>query len=408
MQQQRPHVFILFLLTCAIVLPGCIGSRIHNPDPDQYIRSLKGEPGVSIDLAIIEFDDFGAFWDESQLFAAEELIQRRNAEVPGAVAVAVYVHGWQNDADPDRKNGDLNRFQEELHDLAIGFARARERGDEVPDHLVGVYMGWRGASTRVLPFNLMTFWNRRRAAERVASFDMRESFYRLTESANSKRESSIVITGHSMGGLIVGKTIHPSVSTILLNAWSEGRPETPIDVGLVLLENPALEAYSVHQVIKQLKKAGASTELRSTDGSVEPGGPLVVAITSEADSVTKIAYPAGLIFDNMFRDTRDDHAEGEPSQWHLITRAVGHVDYLASHDAYIDEAGELRIEPIEGAYNDTPYWVIRCDSEISGSHGDIWNDRFRGLIGMLVGTHQVFDPNKQLWLVIDPPYESGQ
>ncbi|MEM9066539.1 MAG: hypothetical protein AAGB51_13735 [Planctomycetota bacterium] len=396
-----------FLMLAASYLSGCISNRIYNDEPHDYLRSVEvaDGPSVQTDIAIIEFDDFGTFWNKRQLLDAIDLIKTRITESEGRVVVPVFVHGWQNNADPDRKNGDLFRFRESMARLSAQFGRAAKAGVDSPEAIVGVYLSWRGATTRVPLANQLTFWSRRRAAERVASFDMREAMFRLTEAVKAEPESMIVITGHSMGGMIVAKTLAPSLTTLALAAENG---DVPTVIDMVVLQNPALEALDALQLVEFLKEIEARIELRRGEEVIGGGGPALAAITSEADWVTKVAYPTGRVLNNLARATRKDRPEGQPSQWHMLTRAVGHVDYLVSHEAYIDDNGELQVEPIEGAWNNTPFWIIRCSPEISRNHGDVHNERFANVIGRLVEINQTFDPTVKTWLVTDQEGEKDE
>ncbi|MEM1330890.1 MAG: hypothetical protein AAGG07_10040 [Planctomycetota bacterium] len=391
-------VACLLLCLCPLVLGGCIGNKMYNPEPAQYLREVEdNQNGVPIELAIIEFDDFGELWDRAQVNDTVDRITQRNAETEGGIVVAIYVHGWMNNADPDREENDLFRFRREMGTLSRQLKAIIDSGEKAPERIIAVYIGWRGVTTRFPVTSKLTFWNRQRAATRIAAGPMRETLARITDAAREYPKAVVAIQGHSLGGMIVAKTLEPVLTTLVLNS---GQDAVPMGVDMVYLENPALEAIAAKQLIDLLRRTGARTELRSTDGSVRDGGPMVVAITSEADNVTKLAYRAGRVLDNAFRATRDDHEPGAPSQWTLVNSAIGHVDYLVSHEAFIED-GQVKLRAIEGAYNTTPFWVIRCSAEISADHGDIHNDRMDELRTVLIELHDVYDPTTQPWLTTE-------
>lgn len=146
--------------------------------------------------------------------------------------------------------------------------------------------------------------------ERVASVHMKETLIRIMEATKEHPGPKCFIAGHSMGGMIIGKSIAPVLTTLLLTDQSDGA-RMPVD--LDLLQNPALEALASWQTIDLLKRLEVSLELRSRDGSVRRAdGPLIAAITSEADFATRVAYPFGRNIANLgmsFRDADADAAD---------------------------------------------------------------------------------------------------
>lgn len=245
------------LAVAAQFLGGCVAPRIYNGESHEYIQQIQlpGHESVEFDLAIIEFDDHGAFWKLEQLESTVELIARRNVESERGVFVIPFVHGWKNNADPRQKSGDLVRFRELLATSASELAAA---DNERPDRVIGVYLGWRGATSRVPIQKHLTFWDRRITAERVVSLNMRETLFRIMEATRTRPESKCFVVGHSMGGLIVGKTLAPSLTTMLLTNGRQG-VRTPSD--LVLLLNPALDALASSQFIDFLKRRSGTRVL---------------------------------------------------------------------------------------------------------------------------------------------------
>ncbi|MEO0513269.1 MAG: hypothetical protein AAF108_10300 [Planctomycetota bacterium] len=89
--------------------------RLYNDSPSQYLQTVPVDEtaGVEFDLAIIEFDDHGTFWKVEQIDDTVAMIRQRNADNKNGIFVIPFVHGWQNNADPNRKGGDLVRFRED-------------------------------------------------------------------------------------------------------------------------------------------------------------------------------------------------------------------------------------------------------------------------------------------------------
>ncbi|MEM6672004.1 MAG: hypothetical protein AAF726_04130 [Planctomycetota bacterium] len=380
-------------LLVGVAAVACISNRAYNVEPDEYVRSEE-VPGsnVPVDFAIIEFDEFGVLWTRDQLDAAIDLVARAGAESDLGIMLIVHVHGWNQNADPDREDGALETFRSSLVDLAENLVAD---GPPAPQRVVGVFLGWRGATTRVPLFRESTFWARKQVAERVASYHAREAMFRLTRRAKEIEGSKVVISGHSMGGMIVGKTMGPAISSLLLAFGEQG---FPMLADIVVLQNPALDALSSYQLVDFFKRIGATAELRSKDGSIQPApGPLMVSVTSEADWVTRVAYPIGQVVGAMGASTRDDHLEGEPSQWRLITRTNGHVDGLVSHRATVVD-GEVVVERVPGSMNDTPFWILSVSREISAGHEDVFGPYFMELIERLTKLNRVYDSDLQTWV----------
>ena len=392
---------LLVVLSSALVLfqHGCVSNKIYNESPDQYLLEIQlaTDDQVGVDLAIVEFDDFGMLWLPAQLDDAVRLIEQKNASSERGIIVVTYTHGWQNNADPDREENDLARVRAGM--VHLSKERAAE-GGPAPDHVVGVYLGWRGATSRVPIWSSATCWTRKAAAERVAAYQMRETLVRITAAAKSRPDSKVLLSGHSMGGMILARTLAPTLSTLLLTAGPEG-VFAPSD--MVVLQNPALDGLAAYQFIDYLKRTGAAVELRHSDGSRERApGPVIVSITSEADWVTRVAYPAGQIYDNLYRSFRDDVAEDVPGQGRLANRAHGHLDALISHRAELVD-GRVVVQAIPDAYNDTPFWIVQTSAEICRDHGDIYNEHFVELMEQVTKMNGLYDVERETWITQEHP-----
>ncbi|MEM7199634.1 MAG: hypothetical protein AAF628_05170 [Planctomycetota bacterium] len=371
--------------------------RAFNAAPHEYLLELDvpAAPGHSCDLAIIEFDDQGALWQLDQLQSALDVIARRNKTAERGVLVVLFIHGWKNNANPTR--GDLANFRLEVVRIA---EQQYRRGTPHPDRVVGVYLGWRGLTSRLPIYKELTFWARRLAAERVASLNMREVLFRVMATTKQRPESKCFIVGHSMGGLVVGKTLAPSLTTLLVTHGAQGI-HVPAD--LIVLANPALDALSSWQFIDFLKRAKARLELRAADGATRAApGPIVVSMTSEADSATSRAYPFGRTVSALLSLAafRRDRHHGLPSQRFLATHAEGHVDDLVSHRARVVD-DEVVLERVPDAYNDTPFWIVRVTSEICRDHSDLNNERFGALVGQIGQLNHIYDAGVQTWMRCD-------
>lgn len=393
---RQPSLSVLIAVLGLLVFSfaGCTRHTLYNRDPEQYIRKIPvDQPGAATaDLAIIEFDDQGVLWKQDQLEDAVRLIQIRNEETQTGTLVIIYIHGWLNNADPNDIEGSLERFQKSVYSTAA----AQSQKDSLADHVVGVFLGWRGKSNGTPLLREFTFWDRRQTAERLDSINMRETLFRIMKTAKQYPGSKCFVVGHSMGGLIVGKTLSPSLTTLLLSNEQRG---THLPVDLVLLQNPALDALSSWQFIDFLKRFEARLELRSLKGEVIlPQGPAIASITSEADNVTQIAYTLGRKLENLFASYRKDTVGSEPKQRYLASHAEGHVEYLVSHRAYVQD-GEVVLERIPNAFNDTPFWIIRVSKDISRDHGDVNNPLYSKLVMKIIDLNQIYRTDLQTWMI---------
>jgi hypothetical protein len=119
-------------------------------------------------------------------------------------------------------------------------ARAEaEVGSERP--VIGIFVGWRGLSIYGAWLTNLTFWNRKTAALRVALGSVRDLFGRLRQFRQRRdKDSTLVVVGHSFGGLIVYSALVQSLVELAL--FSEIDHIEPSFANLVLLVNPAFEA----------------------------------------------------------------------------------------------------------------------------------------------------------------------
>lgn len=390
------HVLIgVLLLTLAAAPPGCVSHKLYNETSDKYLQRVAtaDEGAAPADLAVIEFDDHGVLWKRDQLEDTIALIRETNRQSQDGALVVVYVHGWKNNADPENPDGALARFRESVRGNA---SQSHADRPFAADRVVGVFLGWRGDSSNVPVQEQFTFWDRRRTGERIASIHMQETLLRIMEATKEHPGSKCFVVGHSMGGMIIGKTMFPALTTQLLSNRGDG---TRMPVDLIILQNPALEALPSWQFIDFLKRFEAKIQLRSPDGSAEPArGPLIASITSEADTATSRAYPLGRTIASFGTRFRNDHSPGVPSQRHLFTHALGHVDYLTSHRAYVRD-GQVVIERIPGAFNDTPFWVIRVSREISKDHGDVGNPVYGRMIEQIIDLNEVYRTGLETWMI---------
>lgn len=96
---------------------------------------------------------------------------------------------------------------------------------------------------------------------------MRESLFRVIHEVKSRPQSKVVLYGHSMGGMVLGKTMGPSLATLLM---LNGEAGTRLPVDLIVMANPGIDALTVHQFVDFLKRHGAELQLQEPDGTRRP------------------------------------------------------------------------------------------------------------------------------------------
>jgi pimeloyl-ACP methyl ester carboxylesterase len=373
--------------------------RHYNRTPEEYLRILHDEQtGAEADLCIIEFDDEGEFWDNRQLVDTLTLIHRRNAESSHGIVVPVFIHGWKNNADWSREDGDLRQIAAEVMASAI---RSAAPQNPMPRRVVAVFIGWRGDVLKGAWLKEPTFWNRLLASDRVASsINLKESLTKIILTAKQRSDSKVIMYGHSMGGRIVFNAMATSLIDMSINREAEN-PVLPVD--LVIMANPAVRAVDVARFVDMLKRHDVQLVMRTDGNSMTPvEGPLIVSVTSEADGATKRAFPFGQSFVRLFRSYRKNDAPGRPEQAWLAAHTDGHTDMLLSHRASVVD-GQVRIEPVPDRYNDTPYWVIRTTAEICAHHSDINNPRMNELILQLLALRNAYTAACRIRLVAGNP-----
>ncbi|HEY4782092.1 MAG TPA: hypothetical protein VIH54_09765, partial [Chthoniobacterales bacterium] len=150
----------------------------------------------------------------------------------------VYIHGWHNSATSD----DVGRFK--------GFlSRLSTSRQVITNHLnvVGVYFAWSGDSLKIPVVNTLTFWDRKRVAERIASNgDCLDAIEQLSQAARIHEKSYTFLIGHSFGGLILERTVEHTLRTL-----QGQKVKPPWDLALIL--NPASDSVLVRQLVRDLE-----------------------------------------------------------------------------------------------------------------------------------------------------------
>jgi hypothetical protein len=277
------------------------------------IEKFKAPNGEIFTVGVIELSDDGHLKDVRQrdeVFRELKRVAREGdaevKETKGAVVVT-FVHGWHHRAKVCDEN--LSCFRRAMEGLVM---RKGERANQGP--VFGLYVGWRGESLRGQAGTL-TFYERKNTAQHVGALGGRELLLELNqiqrdldrevrESTGGKSFVNMVTVGHSFGGALVYSAMESlKVSEYAANAVSndadrhgvgypacDGKSVKPVRAGigdLVILVNPAFEAWRYRYFAEDLTKAGAySPDQR----------PVLMTVASEADQAVGVAFPAGRFF----------------------------------------------------------------------------------------------------------------
>jgi hypothetical protein len=273
-------------------------------DNDDWAESLDIDSAVALPrepsyrLAILELDEFGDFYQSQkhpghphdyQLICATQMLKEAGQRDGKPLLFFLFVHGWRHNASPNDDN--LKAFKQLLGHLANSESISKRFT------VCGVYVGWRGASIEdygwmTWPLDMLSFWNRKSVAERIASTSTSAAIFGLTEVArhaappSSSDPSSIVLAGHSLGAGILINSVSQALTYEFTRTQSQSANQ---DTSQVTLESPA-------NLILLLNPAVESVYLRQLRVSIRPENrenlyPWIISLTSETDKVTKRFFP---------------------------------------------------------------------------------------------------------------------
>ena len=354
-------------------------SHSDNPGgdvPDDCKKQVR-EDAAGYSLHFTEFDDqgwpypaepavrYGVAGKQSELFF--DHLRGLLGDKDARLSVVVFVHGWKHDADGD--DGNVRAFRRLLASLD-----ELERQTPCGRTVVGLYVGWRGSGLGLPdPFENLSFYSRKNAAQKVAQGNVRVVFSKLRalqDAANAgwiaqvkstvaerrkalaaqslrgagplpagaapppepvdtcERRMRLTIAGHSFGGLIVYTALSQALIKDVVElrqaeevAAVDGRPRPPLERegDLVVVINPAIEATRYDPLHR------AATEARLPHWHP----PLFVAVTSTDDQATRRFFPLGRALSTLW----ERYPEGsKAAEKDANLHAFGQSDAYLSHD----------------------------------------------------------------------------
>lgn len=373
------------------------------PDFQKKLASTSIEQYVDFTLGVIEMSDDGHIKDMEQKAQVFSMVKEKSSE-QGAILV-IFVHGWHHGARACDSN--INCYRRVLE--RITYLNPDEKRP-----VIGIYIGWRGDSCGVRHLNALTFWNRKRAANHIGEREGRDlllDFDALYQEIQHTKPITMVIVGHSFGGELVYSAVETKmlietkgrdVVGPLASPDEASRGVKPLRRGLgdlVVLVNPAVEARRYKAFDEDVEAAGRFQETQP---------PVLVTVASKADVVVRFAFPVGrwlrtIVNPFLWRDGKWDRVAlghykkqitheltysgppkiAPPYESTCVCTSI-HADQTPLKPMYEqvnlrstqpqELAEHLRLIPVNGkARENSPYMVIRTESQVIGDHNDIFN-----------------------------------
>ncbi|WP_226687836.1 hypothetical protein [Stutzerimonas stutzeri] len=321
----------------------CYSTAANCLDKKTVPHTPTGTPAKFI-LGIIEFDQFGNLLLPEK---TQDLLHRIDKiSTTEEIITVVFVHGWKNSA-ANVPGGDLQEFLQTLQNLAF---YEENLNPTRPRKVIGVYLGWRGASLTIPVFENLTFWERKNTAQAVGDGAVAEILIRLNSirerniaqkmlSAPNDPKTRLIIIGHSFGGAIV----HTALSQVVTERLIASEPcKAYSGLGdLTVLINPAFEAmqFSTIHKLAQSRNTNCTTESLKPETQIpENQYPSYVVLTSKDDKATGFFFPIGRFFSTIFERYS---ANGEEQRITDLT-AVGHYENYTTHTLEVVEEELLK------------------------------------------------------------------
>jgi hypothetical protein len=390
--------------------------------PNERIRrenSLYSSVDYNYELAILEFDDQGWLYEESQLRKLKAYLAAHQKE---RFVVVVFVHGWRHNARGFDDN--LEHIRGLLRDAA--FSETERPPAEGPRKVLGVYLAWRGRTVIVPPLEYLSFFSRKAAAGRVALGAVREVLARLktfqdlgpVDQQTNEPLTRLIVSGHSFGALILFSAISEYLVETVVKGDMDTRPDSKLlsqfgDV--VILINPAFEAARFQPLQNLVSDIDWSGRVGQRS--------IFIAIGAANDWATRYVFPIARTFDTAFQVPRSW------AQRRFMLHTIGNMQQLQTHELtapslkgiparkqnkYSGKTPDARQEDedfrkfntewrpggilragwtrkyssgvvlsqVQGDPN-TPFWIVRATPEVIDGHGGIFGEAFLDFIRQL-------------------------
>ncbi|MCH9672398.1 MAG: hypothetical protein K0U93_13225 [Gammaproteobacteria bacterium] len=381
-------------------LDGAPDNCVSAPADNNCTASYYQDHG-EFDLAFAEFSDRGnAFNDKFITDVLTRIERHAEGEAAGAVVIT-FVHGWKHNANETDSN--LVDFKASLKQVAASGALRGRR-------LIGLYVGWRGASIDLPWVKNVSFWERKAVAEEVGKGSVTRLFLELDRIDGKDDKNVFVVIGHSFGGAIVVSAL-TEILTARVVQRTRGRHYANSLGDAVIVLNPAIEANQALDLVEASLKEDFPSDQH----------PLFVSISTDADSATHQAFPLGQTLGllltwqqkDLERSYLFDRLKPSDSQVlkeeHLDATTVGNFAPFLTHRLSISGSSDAQIafeysrcedvpaqctpkgltslsgQPaIKEFPENYPLFFIKTDERVMSGHNDIFNQKIKAFMLALI------------------------
>ena len=415
---RRPlHVCLVLLATA---LSGCVSDQAYRREHSVLTEKLRTgdfdptQPNIAgrewpYIMTFLEFRDDATMFEPAQLARILEQIElMRSRPSGGAPMVAVFVHGWKNNA--AEGTGNVWGFRQVLAGLSL------QQGAPV----LGIYIGWRGATVSAPILKEFTFFERHPKSQSVGAGEMVDALRRIFRAVKAPSAASgdirLVLVGHSFGGAVLEAAVTPQLREAIAEAKKATGPERRVTwpADLIVYLNEAQEAERSYPLIEEMHQTMMPRPLCSQLSETNPyKGPAVMSISSRADQATRGFFPVAQLIGRIYNrpgyegsdplgvgkrrlyytttahlGTLQSHRIGrrdDPVIQGLLAKCGGHP-VLTSEISMFEEDEEYLLVEDPDAVNKTPYWVMSMPAEIVPDHSTIFTQVFRDYLVSLLST----------------------
>jgi len=413
------HTIVAALLACTI--SGCVADKQYRAGVPVATEALKVrdfdrtqtdlEGLRSYRLAFMEFKDNGQMFEPAQLRRAIDEVHRARTARPGKPPlIALFVHGWKNNASDG--SGNVWGFRQVLAGLV----------DQDPTReVVGVYVGWRGATVSAPILKEFTVFDRHHAAQRVPVPVMRGALQELMAAAKDPSVSSLpaamVLIGHSFGGAVLESAVMPALDTAISAARAAKQTTVTWPADLIILLNEAQEGQESKPLLDLMAKELKPWTCTAPPNPVVNKRPALISISSTGDVATRGYFPGEQLIARPFQDKKYKRSDGGGKLYYETT---AHNGTLRSHLFDRADADDIKaavakcqpamrltmsmgandvnyiIVPDGAAANKSPYWVMHMPPSVVPDHSTIFTQVFRDVVISLVQNALLVDPQDEL------------
>jgi len=397
-------------------LSNCISDSSDNCE-NHAITHYFPNTDKEFHLGFIEYDDQGQLRDRNQM----RKVLDTYSTISGTddVIVIVFVHGWQHNAAPGDSN--VESFKQLLAHISHNETVASQQDKRATRKVLGAYIGWRGRSSGLPILKHLTFWNRKKTADRVGLRGVTEALLKLAKIVNLKAgiamseskppNSRMAVLGHSFGAQVVFTALKGVLADRMIDTRGD---KIFIEnykrfANMVILINPAFEALHASTLFDILQE----------DCRDYPKGnpPSLVMLTSEADKVTRYIFPyvgRSLILFESHQDlnrqicTKDGMAKITINEFEANRTTIGHFEPYQTHklaplqdknirksdfnprslkeawvgqdfDSQLDFEG-VKLTHLGRTHPFNPYLNIYVDGSLMKHHNDIYGKEILGFL----------------------------